>query len=246
MKINGVKHITSAPYHPSTNGLAERFVQSFKTALKSAKRDAGTVQHKLASFLMAYRNTAHSTTGVSPAEIFLGRPLRTRLDILKPDIARKVADKQAEQVKTRGATKMREFTVGQKVAVRDYRAKPHKWVTGTINAKTGPLSYKVNVGGQIWRRHVDQLKDTAAPETEAREIPETNQANYPAPALQQQENNRPAQQENNRPAQPENNRPAQPENNRPVQQQNRPDPPGNQPQRHTRSGRFGETKPQVQ
>ena len=251
LKINGVKHITSAPYHPSTNGLAERFVQSFKAALKSAKCDEGTVQHKLASFLMAYRNTAHSTTGVSPAEIFLGRPLRTRLDILKPDIARKVADKQAEQVKTRGATKMREFTVGQKVAVRDYRAKPHKWVTGTINAKTGPLSYKVNVGGQIWRRHVDQLKDTATPEPEAREIPETNQANYPAPALQQRENNRPAQPENNRPAQPENNRPAQPENNRPaqpennrpVQQQNRPDPPGNQPQRHTRSGRLVKPNP---
>ncbi len=26
MKQNGVKHVRSAPYHPSTNGLAERFV----------------------------------------------------------------------------------------------------------------------------------------------------------------------------------------------------------------------------
>ncbi|XP_056132822.1 uncharacterized protein K02A2.6-like, partial [Lampris incognitus] len=30
LKANGVKHIRSAPYHPATNGLAERFVQTFK------------------------------------------------------------------------------------------------------------------------------------------------------------------------------------------------------------------------
>ena len=33
MKANGIKHIRSAPYHPSSNGLAERFVQTFKRAI---------------------------------------------------------------------------------------------------------------------------------------------------------------------------------------------------------------------
>ena len=34
VKSNGVLHITSAPYHPSSNGAAERTVQSFKQTLK--------------------------------------------------------------------------------------------------------------------------------------------------------------------------------------------------------------------
>jgi hypothetical protein len=187
MKINGIKHITSAPYHPATNGLAERFVQSFKEALKSAKRDGGTVNHKLANFLLAYRNTAHSTTGVSPAMMFMGRRLRSRLDILKPNVHDKVANKQADQVKYRKSAKLREFLPGQKVSVRDYRSRLQKWVTGVIHARSGPVSYEVTVGDAIWRRHVDQLRDTAAdiqPETPHQATPAVLPAapdNHPVP-----------------------------------------------------------------
>ena len=39
MERNGVLHIKSAPYHPASNGLAERFVQSPKQSLKATLND---------------------------------------------------------------------------------------------------------------------------------------------------------------------------------------------------------------
>ena len=60
LAANGVQHIRSAPYHPATNGAAERFVQTSKQALRAGKNDRGSVRQKLAQFLMMYRNTPHA------------------------------------------------------------------------------------------------------------------------------------------------------------------------------------------
>ena len=40
--------------------------------------------------------------------------------------------------------------------VENHREGP-KWVRGSIVEKLGPLSYRVQVGEQLWRRHGDQL-----------------------------------------------------------------------------------------
>nr|XP_054596817.1 uncharacterized protein K02A2.6-like [Nothobranchius furzeri] len=96
LKANGVKHIRSAPYYPATNGLAERFVQTFKHALKASTSTA-PVQRRLDTFLLTYRNTPHATTRETPAMLFIGRKLRSPLDVLKPSVAGTVCRSQDAQ-----------------------------------------------------------------------------------------------------------------------------------------------------
>lgn len=51
MEANGIQHIRSTPYHPATNGLAERFVQTMKQALKSSQGNY-SLNRRLNTFLL--------------------------------------------------------------------------------------------------------------------------------------------------------------------------------------------------
>ena len=71
LRACGVKHIRSAPYHPATNGLAERFVQTVKQSLKASQSSGLTLSRRLCEFLLMYRSSVHATTGVTPSSLFL-------------------------------------------------------------------------------------------------------------------------------------------------------------------------------
>ena len=70
LKSNGVKHICCSPYHSSSNGAVERFVQTFKKAML-AQNTKLSFQQRLMSFLLTYRITPHTTTNVAPCTLFL-------------------------------------------------------------------------------------------------------------------------------------------------------------------------------
>ena len=162
VRSNAIKHrsITSAPYHPATNGIAERFVQIFKNAMKSAKKDCGSLHTKLSKFLLAYRNSQHHTTGESPARLLLGRSTRIRLDCLRPSLLEKVTQSQSGQVRHHSQARARVFNTGDNVLTRDYRA-AGRWAHGTIKARNGPLSYSIQTSpGIVWRRHADHIVHT--------------------------------------------------------------------------------------
>ncbi|GFO04166.1 Pol polyprotein, partial [Plakobranchus ocellatus] len=157
MSSNGIKHTRSAPYHLATNGLAERMVQSFKNAMKAAKHDEGSMNLKLARFLLAYRNSPHSTTGESPASLMFGRRLRIRLDICTPRIQTHVTGKLQKQEQHHSQASPRTFSTGDHVLVRDYRGY-ERWQHGQISSQTGTHNYEIEISPEvIWRRHSDQI-----------------------------------------------------------------------------------------
>lgn len=105
-------------------------------------------QHRLAQFLFTYRNTPHSVTERTPAEMFLKRQPRTRLSLLKPDMSAVVVKHQLQQKKAhdKQAKGLRTFSLGERVLVRDFRHPKKLWIPGTIQRQRGPLTYDVQVG----------------------------------------------------------------------------------------------------
>ena len=62
----GVKVEWSTPKWPQGNALVKRFMRPLGKALKTAKLDGRPWRQELQRFLLYYRTTPHSTTGVPP------------------------------------------------------------------------------------------------------------------------------------------------------------------------------------
>ena len=62
LKENGIIHKRTAPYNPSTNGFAERFVQTLKQALRKLNCDGDSIKTNLQKALFHYRVMPHQET----------------------------------------------------------------------------------------------------------------------------------------------------------------------------------------
>lgn len=145
---NIIRTVTVAPYHPSSNGQAERMVQIAKNAIKKMQGDLHT---RLARYLLTYRSTPSTSTGKSPAQLLMNRNIKTILDRLHPDYAPKLS--------VQPNNKVRVFKENDPVYVRSYNTVDPPWVPATIINPTGPVSYTAETDqGNILRRHVDQIR----------------------------------------------------------------------------------------
>ena len=135
-------------------------MQTVKRALEAGHEQGNPLLHSLSNFLFSYPTTPHATTGVTPSSLLMGCTLRTRLDLIKPDVGRRVREQQDHQ-KAQHDTHCRkqQFVLGQKVWVRNMR-EGSRWISGIIAGIQGPISYLVPVAsGDVWRRHVDHIRD---------------------------------------------------------------------------------------
>ncbi|KII64613.1 Transposon Tf2-6 polyprotein [Thelohanellus kitauei] len=141
----GIIHTRSPPYHPSTNGTAERFVQTLKGSIGNCRGDK--LRWQVSKFLKSYRNSEHCTTNRSPTELLICRKIRTFFDNLKP----------ATQLTRNESFTCRSLNIGDTVLVRFYRSTGGKLEQGTVTDILGDRNYILYANGQYHHRHIDQL-----------------------------------------------------------------------------------------
>lgn len=160
---NGINHVKSAPYHPQSNGQAERLVDVVKRFVKKAALVHGPtmkLQDCIDSFLICYRSTPSAATPgcVSPAKAHIGREIRTNIDMLRPNILNTLgADENMErQFNERYGAKARYFQVDDNVYARKKADTP--WFKAHVTATIGSKMYMVlDENGKSHRVHANQL-----------------------------------------------------------------------------------------
>lgn len=148
----GVIHIRTAPYHPQSNGQAERFVDTLKRSLRKITEGEGVPSNEaLQTFLQVYRSTPSAILeGKSPAEVMFGRPMKTILDLLRASTIRK-----PEPTLTR-------YKAGSPVYAKVYaKADKWSWKPGMIIEAVGKVMFNVLLDQprkKLIRSHTDQLR----------------------------------------------------------------------------------------
>jgi transposase InsO family protein len=146
---HGISHLTTAPFHPASNGEAERFVRTFKTAMKKICYNGQSVIRALDEFLFAYRTTPNPDTGKSPAELLHGRQPRTQLSLLLP----------SEEDYDRRYVRNTKFNIGDSVSYKNFSVRSDRWLHGTIVSINGNMMYTIETDTKhIVRRHQNQIR----------------------------------------------------------------------------------------
>ena len=124
-----------------------------KEGLKKSSKDS--LQTQLSRFLFRYRLTPHSTTGVAPSELLLGRCPHSHLDLVKPDLQQHVQSKQFTQAAQRGGKEEKDFESGSSVLAKNF--------SSTVIRACGPKSVLIELSdGRTIRRHVNARSLTSS------------------------------------------------------------------------------------
>ena len=172
------EHVTSSPGHAQSNGQAERTVQTVKNMLKKAQSGNGDPYIAL----LEYRNTPLEGIGLSPAQLLMGRRLKSKLPasttLLTPENRAQVQDNlKCRQMKQksyfdRQTQKLPDLRTGENVRIQ----KGDTWQPAVVVERHQlPRSFIVRTqDGRVYRRNRKHLLKTGErefPPTEMQDIP---------------------------------------------------------------------------
>ena len=176
LQLNGVKHVTCPTYSPKSNGLCERFVGTFKAAIKKMTEKSRDLDMNLANFLLTYRNTPHSITKQPPAVLMYNRTLRFNLQQIKPadkQIVETLQHEAEQKVLDQPSSRRRSFTENQPVWVQIDKSTDWKKAKIVKRCYENSNVYEINYKERLIKKHADHLKNRLVPViTMEKETPE--------------------------------------------------------------------------
>lgn len=169
----GVQHVTSPPLWPQANGEVERQNKTLLKILRIAHSQEKSWRDELVTFLMSYRSTPHTSTGVSPFELMFRRPMRTKLPEMAP--TNNVFDEEYTDRDWRNKLSGKTYSDNRRGAVTDpvevgdlvlvKAEKSHKLSANfdstpyTVTKREGgEVTVRRNNDGQELRRHTTAVK----------------------------------------------------------------------------------------
>ena len=157
MRHNGIRHVKSALYHPSTNDLAECAVKrAWRRARQDHLRPESTISFSNIErphtppmeFLQQSSSWANSYVHIYH---FFILTLLSKTGFLTGNI-------QSQKDHHNSHINRRHFTIGSIVFVRDFPT-GNKWLPGTVTQSKGPLSFLIKLDdGHVIRHHIDHIQ----------------------------------------------------------------------------------------